>query len=209
MALDQMQKQYFNPKQFSILVIEENQSDLNLLEQILSKEDYRLGFASNVMQAIDLMNAFNFDLVLLSLYGSELDDFKAPEEIKNKIPNIQLMICIHSMNDRKILDRALSEGVSDFLQKPYDAHEVRLRVKLHLELNRAKYLMRKKKQTDQTLLQMLCHDVRPPLANISDILELLAQDPGLLEGLLPELRSAASSCLGAIENVRLLNMHSV
>src|SRR5690349_12332084 len=127
-----------------ILIVDDQPSNVLLLEGILEEEDFTsyhsLTDSREVMPAfIDYLP----DLILLDLQMPYLDGFAVMKQLRaciaadDFLPILVLTADITPEAKR----RALSEGALDFLTKPFDAMEVVLRIKnllqtrsLHLQL---------------------------------------------------------------------------
>ncbi|HEX9388012.1 MAG TPA: HD domain-containing phosphohydrolase [Anaerolineales bacterium] len=127
-----------------ILIIDDQPSNVMLLEGILQEEDF--SSYHSVTDSRDALPAFIEylpDLILLDLQMPYMDGFEVMKQLRACIaPGDFLPILVLTADitpDAK--RRALTEGALDFLTKPFDATEVLLRIKnllqtrsLHLQL---------------------------------------------------------------------------
>jgi len=127
-----------------ILIVDDQPSNVLLLEALLQDDD--LGVLRSVADSRQVLPAFlDFqpDLVLLDLQMPHPDGFEVMQQLRRCIlPEQFLPILVLTANIApEAKRRALAEGASDFLTKPFDPAEVILRVRnllhtryLHLQL---------------------------------------------------------------------------
>jgi len=137
-----------------ILIVDDQPSNVMLLEGILQEEDFTS--YRSISDSREVLSAFiDFlpDLILLDLQMPYLDGFAVIKQLRaciasgDFLPILVLTADITSDTKR----RALSEGAMDFLTKPFDAMEVVLRIKnllqtraLHLQLQEQNELLDQK-----------------------------------------------------------------
>ena len=113
----------------SILLVEDNPKDAEIIKQMLTNEPYNLIQVTTGESAIDAAVNEKIDLILLDLMLPGIDGYKVCQCLKtnSRIPNIQIVM-ITSLSDLESKVRGLEEGVDEFLVKPIDKRELRLRV---------------------------------------------------------------------------------
>ena len=119
-----------------LLLVDDEELNIRLLERILDKAGYKhVASTTNSDEAIALQARFKPDLILLDVHMSGLDGFEVLEQINahnhngDRIPVI--MITADASTETK--RRALELGANDFVGKPFDAAEILLRIRNHLE----------------------------------------------------------------------------
>ncbi|SIS75012.1 EAL domain-containing protein [Neptunomonas antarctica] len=124
------------PEKFSVLVVDDVPENIHQLISALSDE-YRIMVADNGPKAIEMvLGSTPPDLVLLDILMPDMDGFEVCRRIKatelgNQIPVIFLSMVEESWEKL----RGFSIGAADFITKPFDIHEVRARIRTHLELS--------------------------------------------------------------------------
>lgn len=108
-----------------ILIVEDEFSINDILTIALSKEGYRVRSVFNGKEALEIIEDFNPDLVLLDLMLPDIDGF----EICKRISDKYLVIMLTARNE--IIDRVLGLelGADDYIAKPFDIREVCARIK--------------------------------------------------------------------------------
>ncbi|HSI27794.1 MAG: response regulator [Methylophilus sp.] len=119
-----------------ILIIDDAEANLRLLEELLTKEGFEQVISTtDSTKTMDLVNAFQPDLILLDLMMPVLDGFAVLDQLSHHLgPNEYLPVLVLTA-DATIATRrkALALGAKDFLTKPFDPMEAMLRVWILLE----------------------------------------------------------------------------
>lgn len=125
-----MDRQLF--KNANILIVDDQQANVDLLEGFLEMEGYQnIKSTTDPREVIKLFERFAPDLILLDLAMPYLTGFKVMELLKLIVSEDNyLPILVLSANITvEAKQRALAEGASDFLSKPFDLVEVGLRIR--------------------------------------------------------------------------------
>ncbi len=123
----------------SLLLIDDEEANLDLLEGLLQGEGYhRIARVSDARRAMREFEACRPDLVLLDLHMPFVTGYEVLEEIRRLVDEDDYLPVLVLTADVTIeaRDRALSRGARDFVTKPFDAVEVLLRVGNLLETRR-------------------------------------------------------------------------
>ena len=123
-------------KNAKILIVDDNLSNIELLEGILEQTGYtNVKSTTDPRQVIDLYHSFDPDLILLDLMMPYLSGFEVMDLLKQCIPSIAYLPILVLTSDItfETKKRALSNGAKDFLSKPFDLNEVCIRIKNLLE----------------------------------------------------------------------------
>ena len=130
-----------------ILIIEDDESIHNVIEELLKKENYDTYNAYSGTEALLLLEKEKYDLILLDLM---LPGLKGEEIIKkvNNVPIIVLSAKISS--DDKV--NCLLSGASDYITKPFDSKELLARIEVQLRSNNKNNVLDNLKYKDLELL---------------------------------------------------------
>ena len=108
-----------------ILVVDDEKSICDLIDLNLSASGYHCQSVQNGLDAIDLIEKENFDLILLDIMLPGSDGYDVMEYIRPlKIPVI-FITAKHEVKDRV---KGLKLGADDYLVKPFDVVELIARV---------------------------------------------------------------------------------
>ncbi len=153
----------------NILIVDDQQPNVDLLEGFLEMEGYiHVRSTTDSRNVLQLFETFAPDLILLDLAMPYLSGFDILNQLKPLIDNSTFLpILVLSANiTTEAKQRALSEGASDFLSKPFDLTEVGLRIRnllysrsLHLQLKNQNQLLEIKVKERTLELEKLAVDL--------------------------------------------------
>lgn len=107
----------------SILVVDDEKSQREILEMILSGEGYDVTTASSGEAAMKFVDARRFDLVLTDLKMTGMSGLDLLKELTNFDKSIiVILLTAHGSVDSAV--DALRLGAFDYLQKPYDSEKL-------------------------------------------------------------------------------------
>jgi len=138
----------------TILIIDDQESNLRLLERVLISAGYQAFVSStDPLKAVDLYRQYRPDLVVLDLHMPMLDGIGVLERLNEHMPEgtyVPVLVITGDLSPTT-KQRALSAGAKDFLGKPFDPLEVVLRIKnllearsLYVELQRQNEVLEEK-----------------------------------------------------------------
>ncbi len=117
-----------------ILIVDDQESNVSLLEQLLSETGYTSVFSTMNPQEVCALHRKNrYDLILLDLQMPGMDGFQVIEALKtNDVDDYLPVLVLTAQPGHKL--RALQAGVRDFISKPFDLIEVKTRIRNMLEV---------------------------------------------------------------------------
>jgi len=117
-----------------ILIVDDQQSSVTLLEQLLSNAGYtNISYTTNSEEVCALHRNNAYDLILLDLHMPGLDGFQVMAGLKtNEADSYMPVIVITAQPGHKL--RALQAGAKDFISKPFNLVEVKTRIHNMLEV---------------------------------------------------------------------------
>ena len=121
----------------TILVADDTPSNLELVNEILG-QDYELIIAVNGAEALDLAWGETPDLILLDVMMPELDGLEVCRRLKAEARTAGIpVIFLTALSDGEALLQGFQAGGSDYVGKPFNPEELRVRVATHLALKQA------------------------------------------------------------------------
>jgi len=118
----------------SILIVDDQQANVQLLEQMLSRAGYSCISSTRDPQAVCALHRDNhYDLILLDLQMPDMDGFQVMECLKEIETDGYLPVLAVTAEPAHKL-RALQGGAKDFVSKPFNLAEVLMRVHNMLEV---------------------------------------------------------------------------
>ncbi len=120
-----------------ILVVDDEPSQRKMLQANLSLDGYDVYEADDGKTAISRVSDEFFDLILMDNRMSQLDGIEALKQIKKISPGIPVIIITAYASVETAIE-ALQSGAHDYLTKPLDIDELRIKVQQTLEFWRLK-----------------------------------------------------------------------
>lgn len=133
----------FNDK-ITILWVDDEIDLLRPHIMFLEEKGYHIETANNGVSAIELLDENHFDLVFLDENMPGLSGLETLLEIKNKRPNLPV-IMITKSEEESIMEEAIGSKISDYLIKPVNPNQILLSIKKHIDSDR---LVSKKTNSD-------------------------------------------------------------
>jgi sigma-B regulation protein RsbU (phosphoserine phosphatase) len=122
----------------ALLVVDDNEDNRYTLTQRLQRLGYtNLAMAVNGREALDLLRARAFDLVLLDVMMPEMNGYEVLEQMKADARLRHLpVIMISALDQVESVIRCIELGAEDYLPKPFNPTLLRARVGASLEKKR-------------------------------------------------------------------------
>lgn len=123
----------FQLKNLNILLVEDNQFNVMVAIDELNSiiENASIDLAENGIEAVDKVKSNTYDIVLMDIQMELMNGYEAAEAIramdapKKDIPIIA--ITANAMKDE--LKKCLEAGMNDFISKPFNPEELKLKIK--------------------------------------------------------------------------------
>ena len=104
-----------------ILIVDDSQSNRELLERRLNKYSFRCIQASGGKQALDILKKEDIDLILLDVLMPDMNGIEVLNEIRNSNLQPDLpVIMVSGFDDVRSVAKCIAIGASDYLSKPVD-----------------------------------------------------------------------------------------
>ncbi len=121
-----------------ILVIDDNKDYQFLIQSCLSKE-FKVLLADTGKQGVAMAVEHTPDLILLDISLGEIDGFEVCHLLKGQKETANTpVIFLSSRGDAHSKVMGFDLGADDYIQKPFEAEELRARVKVRIKQNQAR-----------------------------------------------------------------------
>ena len=118
--------------EITILAVDDDHINLVMLEVMLTDLDCKLLKAGNGQQAIDILETTsNIDVVLLDIEMPVMDGYETIKRIKQSFNWRDIPVIVVTAGTSEVT-RMLGLGANDFISKPYNPEELKLRVMNHV-----------------------------------------------------------------------------
>jgi DNA-binding NtrC family response regulator len=143
----------------TVLVVDDEPFNVDLLEQELRAAGYRTISASSGEGGVALATQAQPDLILLDLLMPEIDGYEACRRLKASDATRSIpVIVLTSLTETSNKVRAFREGAVDYVTKPFETEELLARVGTHIALRREIEAHRKTKATVHLLVEEIRSD---------------------------------------------------
>jgi putative two-component system response regulator len=152
---------------YRILVADDDEMVRELHAEFIRGFGYDVELAADGIEAIAKVG-LGVDLVLTDAHMPNLDGFDVARRIRETRSSDELpIVMVTSLEARQDRLRAYEAGINDFINKPVDHTELKLRLKWLLELKSARDQLRRSKQTLEDTVQLRTRELRHALEEVT------------------------------------------
>jgi putative two-component system response regulator len=152
---------------YRILIADDDEMIRTLHAEFVRGFGYDVELAADGIEAIAKVG-LGVDLVLTDAHMPNLDGFDVARRIRQtKRPDELPIVMVTGLEARADRLRAYEAGINDFINKPVDHTELRLRLKWLLELKTAQDQLRRSKQTLEETVELRTKDLRHALEEVT------------------------------------------
>ncbi len=177
---------------YSILVIDDETYNFDVIQTLLSNQTYKLDYATSGQDALDHLEYYQPDVILLDVMMPKMDGIEVCRRLKSMdmwkhVP----IIMVTSLTAKKDIALCLESGADDFISKPVDRIELGARIKSMLRIkqqyDQIKALSKLQENTIYVLqnnMDEVCgnlsstlpHELSTPLNGVSGAIEMVIND---------------------------------
>ena len=128
-----------------ILLIEDDISFCKLLEKFLTKNNYEIATAFSAEEAKNKVKSEVYDLIITDLRLPNYDGIQLLSEFKNDFPKIPVIL-MTGYSDVTTAVKAIQNGASDYISKPFNPEEVLLVIEKALQTPKASSVVKETKK---------------------------------------------------------------
>lgn len=142
------------PGKSLILIVDDSSSAREALASSLTLPDYELAFAADGYEAIEQAERLAPDLILLDVMMPGMNGFQVCRILRAHPRLLEVpIILVTALDDRESRLDGLDAGADDFVSKPIDRAELRVRVRTVTRLNRYRRLLNQQMRFDWVVEQ--------------------------------------------------------
>lgn len=120
-----------------VFIVDDNLNNLQLLEDILKKNNYRVRMANSGERALKAIQVVLPDLIMLDITMPQMDGYTVCRKLKEDPKTCDVpIIFISALDDVGDKVKAFQFGGTDYVTKPFHAEEVLARVESQLKIAR-------------------------------------------------------------------------
>ncbi|MCP4136969.1 MAG: hybrid sensor histidine kinase/response regulator [bacterium] len=122
-----------------ILIVDDVPKNIQVLGNILNKEECQIAAATNGKQALAMVDDITPDLILLDIMMPEVDGFEVCRRLKESAATQDIpVIFLTAKTDTEDIVKGFEIGAVDYVTKPFNSTELLARVHTHLALQKAR-----------------------------------------------------------------------
>lgn len=106
---------------FQVLIVDDNEENRDLLARRLHRKDFNLSMAIDGREALSMIQANLYDLILLDIMMPEIDGYAVLKYLKedSRLRDIPV-IMISAVEEMDSVMKCMEIGADDYLTKPFD-----------------------------------------------------------------------------------------
>jgi class 3 adenylate cyclase len=196
-----------------ILVVDDYPTNRLKLSLVLKQQGHTVAQAESGSQALDMLRAEPFDLVLLDILMPEMDGYEVLREIKSDSSLRDIPIIVISAQDElESIVRGIELGAEDYLPKSFDPVLLKARIEACLEKKRLRdqeqafvhELQKEREKSERLLLSILPVPVAERLKHTQDIIADNVEDVSVMFVDIVDFLPLSTS-MPPVEMVKMLN----
>lgn len=112
-----------------ILVIEDDILMVKILEFVLRKEGYQITIAKDGIEGLEKIQTFNPDMIITDIILPFKSGLEIISFVKDNHKHIPVIVVSSMGEEERTVMEAFNLGADDFVSKPFNPNELKLRVK--------------------------------------------------------------------------------
>ena len=124
-----------NSNSHSILIVDDNHNNLEVLSETLTKAGFQIAVAIDGESALEQIQYYKPELILLDVMMPGIDGYQTCSRIKSDPSTFDIpVIFMTALSDTEHKVRGFALGAVDYITKPFQREEVLARVRVQLQL---------------------------------------------------------------------------
>ncbi len=129
----------------TILVVDDNPTNIQVLFDVLSEMKYRVAIAKSGEAALQRLQSYHPDIILLDVMMPGMDGFEVCQQLKANAETADIpVIFMTALSDTVDKVKGLSLGAVDYITKPIQHEETLARIRVHLQLSQTQKSLEKR-----------------------------------------------------------------
>ena len=163
-----------------VLLCDDELMNRKVATKILTKEGFRVVEAENGQEALEILKTTKVDMILMDLMMPVMDGYEATKLIKQDENSSAIpLIVISALSDKKAIIKALELGADDYITKPFDITDFKLRVKNAIKIGEYQNMLQDKKALLEAEVNEKTQELQNALVEVrsseKDIISILSK----------------------------------
>ncbi len=153
-----------------LLLVDDNVTNLQVLQQTLDGRGYKLLVAKNGPGALTIAQKAKPSLILLDIMMPEMDGYEVCRRLKADPETQEIpVIFLSALTDTEDKVKGLDLGAVDYVSKPFQPEEIIARVNTHLTINSLKRSLAEKNKALEATNEILEERVKERTAELATL----------------------------------------
>ncbi len=124
-----------NKADFSVLIVDDEIINIKIASVYLNREGYQVFHTTEPLKVEQYVEQHYIDLILLDIDMPRKNGFEVCEDLKKNLETKDIpVIFLTAQTDIEYISRAFKAGGIDYIYKPFNPIELRIRVETHLKV---------------------------------------------------------------------------
>lgn len=151
-----------------VLIVDDEPKNLKLMTAMLKNYGYSFETAKNGLEALEKTKEFSPDLIFLDIMMPEIDGFEVCRRLKEDPLTRHIpVVMVTALGDRRSRIKSLETGANDFLTKPVDSTEIRVKAKNLLRVKEFEDFLKKHSELLEREVKKRTQQLRDALQKLS------------------------------------------
>ncbi|MCK5581419.1 MAG: response regulator [Candidatus Omnitrophica bacterium] len=160
-----------------ILIVDDNQSNVEILKDLL-EDEYVLEIAFSGEECLEKVPVFKPDIILLDIMMPGIDGYTTCERLRSQklAPYCKIiMVSAKAMIEERLA--GYGSGADDYMPRPFNKDELRAKIRIYLKL----ITVEEADNIKSDVLSLLSHETNSPLNAVLGFADVLLKDSSLSE----------------------------
>ncbi len=132
----------------AILIVDDTEANIDILMETLADVTDNIAVTMDGLSALEAIQEFPPDLILLDVMMPGMDGYEVCQRLKANPASREIpVIFITAMSELENKTHGFELGAMDYITKPFEALEVKARVKTHLSLQKTRQALARQNET--------------------------------------------------------------
>lgn len=170
MQSTKVQTGYAPKKKKRVLVVDDIRTDLHFVGKLVNEFDHEVILAESAISALEMADE-NIDLVIVDAVMPDIDGFEFVRSVRtNPLISHIPVIMVTSLSGKKDRIKAVEVGINDFINKPVDRIELKVRMDSMLRMKEAQDKVREYQKELEYLVEQKTFALNTTLQKLQAVL---------------------------------------